>query len=94
MCALARSPDDRSTTPLTLPSPPQLEKRQHQFRTGELKPTRVYQSKTARLAEKQAAVGIDPDVAHGPGGFPTEKGPVRIEGDGVLQQRKPALPPR
>ncbi|POY76896.1 hypothetical protein BMF94_0149 [Rhodotorula taiwanensis] len=71
-----------------------LEKRQHQFRTGELRPTRVYQSKTARLAEKQAAVGIDPGVAHGPGGFPTEKGPVKIEGDGILQQRKPALPPR
>lgn len=94
VCDLARRPDGRLTTPLTLPSRPQLEKRQHQFRTGELRPTRVYQSKTARLAEKQAAVGIDPGVAHGPGGFPTEKGPVKIEGDGILQQRKPALPPR
>ncbi|KWU41930.1 hypothetical protein RHOSPDRAFT_22049 [Rhodotorula sp. JG-1b] len=55
-----------------------LEKRQHQFRTGELKPTKVYQSKTATLAAKQEEVGVDWEVVHGPGGFPTTKGPIKI----------------
>ncbi|BGP54617.1 hypothetical protein JCM8202v2_002204 [Rhodotorula sphaerocarpa] len=77
-----------------------LEKRQHQFRTGELKPTKVYRSKTARLAEERAAVGVDERVAEGPGGFPAEKGPIKIRGDGSEVGKpgagtaKPALPPR
>ncbi|GAA5882677.1 hypothetical protein JCM3774_002809 [Rhodotorula dairenensis] len=79
-----------------------LEKRQHQFRSGELKPTKVYESKTATLAAKQQAVGVDDEVAHGPGGFPTQKGPVKILEDGSEIGRpavrsaadKPALPPR
>lgn len=81
---------------------PQLEKRQHQFRAGELKPTKVYQSKTAALAAKQQAVGVDADVVQGPGGFPTQKGPVKILEDGSEVGKpavrsapdKPALPPR
>ncbi|GAA5975380.1 hypothetical protein JCM10908_005144 [Rhodotorula pacifica] len=77
-----------------------LEKRQHQFRTGELKPTKVYQSKTATLATKQQAAGIDLDVVQGPGGFPTKKGPIKIQDDGsevgrpVVSPEKPPLPPR
>ncbi len=78
-----------------------LEKRQHAYAAGDLKPDKVYISKTAALA------------AHGPsdlpddfaGAFPTTKGPIRIEADGTEVGRPaagaglssalpPPLPPR
>jgi hypothetical protein len=31
-----------------------------------------------RVAAKQEEVGVDLEVVHGPGGFPTEKGPIKI----------------
>lgn len=72
----------------------QLEKRQHAFRAGELKPTKVYQSKTAVIAAQQRASDIPDEVLHGPGGFPSTKGPVKIAGDGSEVGRvKPAPPP-
>ena len=52
-----------------------LEKMQEQYRTGELKPTRRYVSKTANLPRTVLPDGLS-------GGFPTKKGPVRIEKDG------------
>ncbi|TNY24626.1 hypothetical protein DMC30DRAFT_413230 [Rhodotorula diobovata] len=75
-----------------------LEKRQHAFSSGSLKPTKVYASKTAALAERQRAADIPEEVVRGPGGFPLEKGPVRIEKDGeevgVPAGGPPALPPK
>lgn len=54
-----------------------LEKHQHAYRSGELKPTKEYFSKTA------AAAAIPSDLPEGAvGAFPTYKGPVRIEKDG------------
>lgn len=54
-----------------------LEKRQHSYRKGEIARTRVYQSKTAALAQQPS------DLPEGAvGAFPTHKGPVRIEKDG------------
>ncbi|BGO96901.1 hypothetical protein NBRC10513v2_002616 [Rhodotorula toruloides] len=75
-----------------------LEKRQHAFRSGELKPTKVYQSKTAVIAAQQRASDIPDEVLHGPGGFPSTKGPVKIAGDGSeigrVAPAPPPLPPR
>ncbi|BGP23656.1 hypothetical protein JCM10295v2_002557 [Rhodotorula toruloides] len=72
-----------------------LEKRQHAFRSGELKPTKVYQSKTAVIAAQQRASDIPDEVLHGPGGFPSTKGPVKIAGDGSeIGRVAPAPPPR
>ena len=77
---------------------PQLEKRQHAFSSGALKPTKVYASKTAALAEQQRAADIPEEVIRGPGGFPLAKGPIRIEKDGaevgLPAGGPPALPPR
>ncbi|ORY73220.1 hypothetical protein BCR35DRAFT_293795 [Leucosporidium creatinivorum] len=54
-----------------------LEKHQHAYHSGELKPTKEYFSKTA------AAAAIPSDLPEGAvGAFPTTKGPVRIEKDG------------
>lgn len=52
-----------------------LEKMQEQYRSSELKPTLRYVSKTAALPRTE----LPEDFA---GGFPTKKGPVRIEKDG------------
>ncbi|GJN87655.1 hypothetical protein Rhopal_000610-T1 [Rhodotorula paludigena] len=76
-----------------------LEKRQHSFSSGELKPTKVYASKTAALAAQQRAMDVPEEVLSGPGGFPLEKGPIRIAEDGseigaVTQSGAPPLPPR
>ncbi|CEQ41394.1 SPOSA6832_03125 [Sporobolomyces salmonicolor] len=74
-----------------------LEKQQHRYSSGELKPAKVYESKTAALAEMQEAADLPDEVLHGIGGFPAHKGPVRIEKDGSevgLPQGPPALPPR
>ena len=49
-----------------------LEKRQHAYRSGELKPSKKYVSKTA-----QVAVDLPDEFA---GGFPAHKGPVKIGG--------------
>lgn len=54
-----------------------LEKRQHQFRRGEVARTRNYVSKTAALSQVPSDL---PDDAVG--AFPTHKGPVRIDKDG------------
>ncbi|GAA5888528.1 hypothetical protein JCM5296_001058 [Sporobolomyces johnsonii] len=74
-----------------------LEKQQHRYSSGELKPTKAYESKTAAIAEMQEAAELPDEVLHGIGGFPSRKGPVRIENDGSevgLPQGPPALPPR
>ncbi|GAA5944102.1 hypothetical protein JCM3775_003901 [Rhodotorula graminis] len=75
-----------------------LEKRQHAFSSGALKPTKVYASKTAALAAQQRAADIPEEVMRGPGGFPLAKGPIRIEKDGaevgLPAVGPPALPPR
>ena len=52
-----------------------LEKMQEQYRTGDIQPTQRYISKTAALPQ----TGLPDDFT---GGFPTKKGPVRIERDG------------
>ncbi|GAA5929672.1 uncharacterized protein JCM15063_004216 [Sporobolomyces koalae] len=59
-----------------------LEKRQHEFSSGSLRPTREYVSKTAKIAELQAESGIPEEIVHGVGGYPAVKGPVRIAADG------------
>ncbi|GAA6060717.1 hypothetical protein JCM10212_003338 [Sporobolomyces blumeae] len=59
-----------------------LEKRQHEFKSGHLVPTKVYESKTARIASMQASSGIPDEVVHGIGGYPGTKGPVKIKEDG------------
>lgn len=75
-----------------------LEKRQHLFSSGQLKPTRRYESKTAALPDTD----LPEDFA---GGFPTKKGPVKITEEseaaasmGVLGESQvvppPPLPPR
>lgn len=83
----------RLTTPIK-----QLEKRQHEFASGQLKPTKVYASKTARIAQMQSESGIPEEVVHGVGGFPGTKGPIKItkEGEeiGKPLTQPPALPPR
>lgn len=77
-----------------------LEKRQHAFADGSLKPDKVYVSKTAAFAAQGP-----PDLPESfAGGFPTTKGPIRIEADGTEVGRPgvgrssavaaPALPPR
>ncbi|GAA6013052.1 hypothetical protein JCM11491_000953 [Sporobolomyces phaffii] len=77
-----------------------LEKRQHEFAAGSLKPTQVYVSKTAKIAQMQADSGIPEEVVHGVGGYPGVKGPVKIEKDGSEIGRPtapaagPPLPPR
>ncbi|GAA5961832.1 hypothetical protein JCM3765_004088 [Sporobolomyces pararoseus] len=77
-----------------------LEKRQHEFSSGNLKPTKVYESKTARIAEMQASSGIPEEVVHGIGGFPSQKGPIKILKDGSEigkpsgDKQPSALPPR
>jgi len=78
-----------------------LEKRQHAYADGSLKPDKVYISKTAAFAA-QGPSDLPEDFA---GGFPTVKGPVRIEADGTEVGRPatvsgassalpPPLPPR
>ncbi|BGP38870.1 hypothetical protein JCM10449v2_002808 [Rhodotorula kratochvilovae] len=76
-----------------------LEKRQHAFSSGALKPTKVYASKTAALAAQQRAADVPDELLSGVGGFPARKGPVRIEKSGeevgVPRGRvAPPLPPR
>lgn len=48
-----------------------MEKRQHLFAAGELKPEKVYESKT----EKIEPSGLPSEFV---GGFPEKKGPVKI----------------
>lgn len=49
-----------------------LEKQQHAFAEGQVKPTKVYESKTAAAA---AQADLPDEFA---GAFPTHKGPVKI----------------
>jgi len=77
-----------------------LEKRQHAFHAGDLKPEKVYVSKTAAYAA-QGPSDLPDSFS---GGFPTHKGPIRIEADGTevglpgvtgaSSALPPALPPR
>lgn len=79
-----------------------LEKRQHEFESGHLVPTKVYESKTATLAQIQRESGMPEELVHGVGGFPGEKGPIKIKDDGRevgrprddVKVSPPALPPR
>ncbi|BGP14857.1 hypothetical protein JCM10213v2_002812 [Rhodosporidiobolus nylandii] len=68
-----------------------LEKRQYAFRSGELKPSKVYESKLASVAAQQRAYDIPEEVLSGPGGFPVTKG-----AEGALRggHGAPPLPPR
>ncbi|GAA5874891.1 hypothetical protein JCM16303_004935 [Sporobolomyces ruberrimus] len=59
-----------------------LEKVQHEYRSGHLIPTKVYESKTAKIHEMQVNSGIPEEVVHGIGGYPGVKGPVKIGKDG------------
>jgi hypothetical protein len=58
-----------------------LEKRQHQYRRGEVARTRKYVSKTAALAAARDPTSDLPEDAVG--AFPTHKGPVKIAPDGT-----------
>lgn len=67
-----------------------LEKRQHEFSSGQLKPTKRYSSKTRRIAEMQNDSGIPDEIVHGIGGFPGEKGPIKILPDGTEVGKPPS----
>ncbi|GAA5879444.1 hypothetical protein JCM8547_008146 [Rhodosporidiobolus lusitaniae] len=69
-----------------------LEKQQHLYRTGELKPTKRYQSKLAQVTAEQRAAGVPEELMSGPGGFPVSKKAV----ESALEEKRipPALPPR
>ncbi|GAA5913927.1 uncharacterized protein JCM6883_000120 [Sporobolomyces salmoneus] len=75
-----------------------LEKRQHEFSSGTRTATKVYESKTARIADMQAQSGIPEEVVHGVGGYPSRKQAVKILKDGTEigkpMNQPPSLPPR
>lgn len=71
----------------------QLEKRQHLYRDGTLKPTKQYVSKLAKVAEEQRAAGVPEELLNGVGGFPVSKKAVE-EAIEEAKRAPPALPPR
>ncbi|GAA5986886.1 hypothetical protein JCM11641_006581 [Rhodosporidiobolus odoratus] len=68
-----------------------LEKQQHLYRSGSLKPTKVYVSKLAAVAAHQRAADIPEQVLGGVGGFPVTQAAQSALRGGV---GAPAVPPR